>query len=195
MLMSLLVKSLVTGVGAGLQNRGKRHTAPAATPTKVTAKTEGLARETAWRASDSSHKLALRGKRPHDLSPSVTGVHLFTSAHQPERRQYPDIPSDRRPVSFEDGGQLRNRRRFPSYCVENTNSLNRQHAQQVGGIFECQAHFRQQSVATIQLLRTSCRSPEKSIGGARAHSFESLNRLVYFVASRSSRLQSSRTSS
>ncbi len=139
------------------------------------AKRNVLARDT----SDGRHKLALRGKRTHDLSPSVTRVRFFMGVHQSECRQYPDIPSHGRPVSLENGSQFGNRRGILSHSVENTNPLRRQHPNQVGRIFKGQAHLRKQPCAAIQLLRTSRGSPEKRICSARPHPFETLNFLVH----------------
>jgi hypothetical protein len=145
----------------------------------------GFAGGQSRKSSDGRHQHALRGKRPDDLSPSVTRVRFFTGVHQPECRQYPDIASYGRPVSLENSCQFRNRRRIPSYRVENTNPLRREHSKQIGGIFERQAHLRKQPLAAIHLLRASRRPLEKSA----AHSLGTSHPLVHLPASHSSRLQ------
>ncbi len=133
--------------------------------------------------SDGGHELALRGQRPHDPAPPVTRVRFFAGVHQTVCHQYSDIPSHGRPVSPEHGSQLRNRRRILSYRIENANPLRSEYPKQIRGIFKGQAHFGKQPFAAIQLLRTRRRSPEKSVGGARAQPFDTLNRLIHLPAS------------
>ena len=139
--------------------------------------------------SDGRYQFALRGQRPHDPSPPVTGVRLFTGGHQSEHRQYPHVPPHGRPVTLENGGQFGKRRRILSYRVEDTNPLGGEHPEQVGGVFKRQTHFRKQPFAAIQFSRTRGRSRQESLGGTRAHSCDCLNCLLHPVASRSSPLR------
>jgi hypothetical protein len=55
----------------------------------------------------------------------VTRIRFFMSLHQPECRQYPDIPLYGRSVSLENGSELRNQCWIPSYRIENTDPLRR----------------------------------------------------------------------
>lgn len=99
----------------------------------------------------------------------MTRIRLFMGFHQSECRQYPDIPSDGRPVSLENGSQFRNRRRIPSHRMENTNPLHREHSKKIGRIFKSQAHLRKQLFTAIQISRASRRSSKKGIRGIRTH--------------------------
>jgi hypothetical protein len=119
--------------------------------------------------SNGRHEFAFRGERTHDLSPSVTRIRFFVDFNQPECGQNPDIPPHGRPVSLENGSELRNGRWIPSYRIENANPLRSEHPKQIGGILKSQAHLRKQPLGAIQLLCASSRSPEKGIRGARTH--------------------------